>query len=79
MCEKLEKETKDYSNFNFQLCLDSGGRDDLVRAFNKMIKNGVKEVDEKMQYSRFINALKKASISINRKMLSEIAIADFKL
>jgi len=48
MCERLEKDTKDYSNFNFQLCLDSGGRDDLVRAFNKMIKNGVKEVDEKM-------------------------------
>ena len=48
MSEKLEKETQHYTNFNFQLCLDSGGRDDLVRAFNKMIKDGVTKVDEEM-------------------------------
>ena len=29
-----------------------------------------------MKYSRFINGLKLASIALNRKMLSEIAIAD---
>ncbi len=29
-----------------------------------------------MNYSRFMNGLKKAEIDINRKMLSEIAIAD---
>ncbi len=29
-----------------------------------------------MNYSTFINGLKKAGISLNRKMLSEIAIAD---
>ncbi len=29
-----------------------------------------------MNYSTFINGLKKADISLNRKMLSEIAIAD---
>jgi large subunit ribosomal protein L20 len=29
-----------------------------------------------MSYSRFINGLKKADVSINRKMLSEIAIHD---
>ncbi len=29
-----------------------------------------------IMYSRFINALKKANIILNRKMLSEIAIAD---
>ncbi len=29
-----------------------------------------------MMYSRFINGLKMASINLNRKMLSEIAIAD---
>ncbi len=31
---------------------------------------------EGMSYSRFINGLSKAGISINRKMLSELAIAD---
>lgn len=29
-----------------------------------------------MNYSTFINGLKKAGIDLNRKMLSEIAIAD---
>ena len=29
-----------------------------------------------MNYSRFMNGLKKAGVDINRKMLSEIAIAD---
>jgi len=31
-----------------------------------------------MSYSRFINGLSKAGIAINRKMLSELAIADAK-
>jgi len=29
-----------------------------------------------ISYSKFINGLKKAGINLNRKMLSEIAIAD---
>ena len=29
-----------------------------------------------MNYSTFMNGLKKASVDLNRKMLSEIAIAD---
>lgn len=31
------------------------------------------ESSEKMSYSKFINALKKANVEINRKMLSELA------
>lgn len=31
-----------------------------------------------MNYSTFMNGLKKAGIEVNRKMLSEIAIADAK-
>lgn len=34
--------------------------------------------DKGINYSRFINGLKKANIELNRKMLSEIAIADSK-
>lgn len=44
----IEEETKENKNFNFQLCLDYGGRDDLVRAINLMIADGVKEVSEAM-------------------------------
>ena len=32
--------------------------------------------DSGMNYSTFINGLKKAGIDLNRKMLSEIAISD---
>lgn len=32
--------------------------------------------DKEINYSRFINGLKKANINLNRKMISEIAISD---
>lgn len=41
------------------------------------ISAGLSQIDETLQYSRFINALKKANIGLNRKMLSEIAATDF--
>lgn len=46
--ERLEEKTKKYSDLNVQLCLDYGGRDELIRAVNKMISDGVKKVDEKI-------------------------------
>ena len=45
--DKLEEETKNYSSFNVQLCLDYGGRDEIVRAVNNILKKGVKKIDEK--------------------------------
>ncbi len=42
----LEESTKDYSDFYVQLCLDYGGRDEIARAVNKMLKEGVQEVHE---------------------------------
>jgi len=44
--DKLEKETKDYRDFNVQICLDYGGRDEIVRAVNKALRFGLKEIDE---------------------------------
>ena len=43
----LEKKTENFNKLNVQLCLDYGGRDEIVRAINKMINEGVKKVDEK--------------------------------
>src|SRR3989344_6633000 len=37
--EKLEKETKNYTEFNVQLYLDYGGRDELIWAVNKLLKS----------------------------------------
>jgi len=44
--EKLEEETKGFENFNVNLCLDYGGRDEIVRAVNKILKSGKKEINE---------------------------------
>jgi len=42
----LEKETKKYDDFVLQICIDYGGRDEILRAVNKIIKKE-KTVDEK--------------------------------
>jgi undecaprenyl diphosphate synthase len=44
--EKLEGETKEFKEFNVQLCLDYGGRDEIMRAVNKIIKAGVRVIKE---------------------------------
>jgi len=41
------------------------------------INAALKQINPELQYSRFMNAMKKANVTINRKMLSEIAIVDF--
>ncbi len=43
---KLEKETENYKDFNVQLCLDYGGRDELIRAVNRILKSGAKKIDD---------------------------------
>jgi len=45
--ENLEQESKNYSEFNVQLCLDYGGKDEIIRAVNKALKSGKKEINEK--------------------------------
>jgi large subunit ribosomal protein L20 len=41
------------------------------------VNAALKNVDEAISYSRFMKQMKDANISLNRKMLSELAIADF--
>ena len=43
---QLEEETKHYVDFTIIVCLDYGGRDELIRAANKMLNSGVEKVDE---------------------------------
>jgi undecaprenyl diphosphate synthase len=52
--ERLEKETESYDKMNVQLCLDYGGRDEIVRAVNKAVKDG-KEVDEE-SFKEFLDS-----------------------
>ena len=48
-------------------------KNDFRRLWNVRINAGLDGVDEKLSYSRFIGALKKHGVLVNRKMLSELA------
>lgn len=47
--DDLEQTTKDYDKLHFQLCLDYNGRDDIVRAIQKMVKeNDINSITEEL-------------------------------
>ncbi|HPS40646.1 MAG TPA: 50S ribosomal protein L20 [Candidatus Woesebacteria bacterium] len=50
---------------------------DMRRLWIMRITAAIKQVNENLNYSRFIKGLKAAKIELNRKMLSEIAVKDF--
>ncbi len=50
---------------------------DMRQLWILRISAALREVDATLNYSRFLSAMKKANVQLNRKMLSEIAIADF--
>lgn len=43
---KVEEETRHFMDFTVILCLDYGGRDEIIRAVNKAIQSGAEKVDE---------------------------------
>ncbi len=45
ICTVTEK-TKDFRDFTVQLCIDYGGRDEIVSAVNRALKSGVSQVTE---------------------------------
>lgn len=44
--DELEKKTAGFNSFNVLLCLDYGGRDEIMRAINKAIHSGKKNITE---------------------------------
>lgn len=49
---------------------------DLRKLWIIRINAALKNIDQKLQYSRFIQNLKKKNIILNRKILAELAISD---
>ncbi len=50
----LEKVTENYSKFNVQLCLDYGGRDEIIRAIKSALKSNSISLDEEA-FSKFLD------------------------
>jgi len=48
-------------------------KNDFRRLWNVRLNAGLRSIDEKLTYSRFIGTLNKKNIKVNRKMLSELA------
>lgn len=46
--EELEDKTKDFKDFNLQVCVDYGGRDEIIRAVNKAVKSGISQFNEEV-------------------------------
>ncbi len=46
--EDLEEKTKNYKALNLQVCMDYGGRDEILRAVNGMIHDGVEDATEEV-------------------------------
>lgn len=44
--QKLEAKTRNNKGISVQLCLDYGGKDEIIRAVNRLLKVGVSKVDE---------------------------------
>lgn len=51
---------------------------DMRKLWIMRINAGLKQINPKFAYSRFIKALKDANIDLNRKMLAELAATNFK-
>ncbi len=51
---------------------------DMRKLWIMRINAALTELGNGLKYSRFINGLKKANISIDRKMLAEVAVTDFR-
>lgn len=91
--KKVLSQTKGFRGANTRLykraheaLLHSGqyayiGRKLRKRDFRKLwimrLSAAIKEVDPDLNYSRFMHGLKKANITINRKMLADMAVNDF--
>ena len=43
--EKTQKETSRYKNYRLNVCIDYGGRDEIVRAIKAIVGQGIKEED----------------------------------
>ncbi len=54
LMEDIESYTSSCSRITVLLAVDYGGRDDIVRAVNRILRSGLKEVDEKV-FSSFLD------------------------
>ena len=53
--DELEESTKNFEDFSVQLAIDYGGRDEIIRGVNKLLKSGKKSILKK-DFDRFLDS-----------------------
>ncbi|HVU80248.1 MAG TPA: 50S ribosomal protein L20 [Candidatus Paceibacterota bacterium] len=48
-------------------------KNDFKRLWNVQANAGLRQIDEKLSYSKFMGAMRKKGVLVNRKMLAELA------
>jgi len=48
LIKKVHRSTKDYKNYHMNVAMAYGGRQEIVRAVNKLVRDGTGEIDERM-------------------------------
>jgi undecaprenyl diphosphate synthase len=52
--EKLTKQTKEFKRKSFNIALDYGGRDEIIRAINTLLSEGKKDISEQ-EFSHYLD------------------------
>ena len=74
----LEIETKDYKEFNIQLCLDYGGKDEIIRAVNKILKDKKEIVTEEI-FEKYLDTFEIPDLDLIIRTSGEKRISGFML
>lgn len=73
---ELEGETEDYSDFSVLLCLDYGGRDEILRAVNKILKSGKARIGEE-EFSGFLDTSEMPDVDLIIRTSGEHRLSGF--
>jgi undecaprenyl diphosphate synthase len=53
--ERVEQDTKDYTNYDLNICLDYGGQNEIIRTVNKLLGEGKKSITEK-EFEQYLDS-----------------------
>ena len=77
-CKELKEITKDFDRLHFIIAFNYGARDEIVRAVNKVIKDGVEVVDE-TTFSTYLDTSKFKDPDLLIRTSGEMRISNFLL
>lgn len=75
---EIEKDTKNNTGLHFIIAFDYGGHDEIVRAVNKAINDGVKEVDT-TSFSKYLDTFEIPNVDFLIRTSGQVRISNYLL